>query len=150
MYGLTPELQNFEASQKTSFLFWAKGESDATVILASNLTAMSQDEKRYQATIGGYGNKRTWVWRQGPWSNAKSSFAFGEFMSRAEYRPFWLSWANQIIAVGKGEKIGIDTLASKDISSDPIVINYLFLMSFGSFTVHFKYFYYNGNSLLLS
>ena len=136
---------DFDACQKKSFKFWAKGETDAVIILADNTTATSQNEKRYETYIGGYGNRFTWIWRKGPWSEEATPFVPGNFLSTSEYRPFWLSWTNQNITVGQGERIRIDVLGFKDISSDEIEINYLFVRSFGRFTVHFKYFYYNGN-----
>ena len=144
-HGPNPKLQNFDASQKTSFQFWAKGYSDLVMVLAPNTTVTSQNEKRYEIIIGGYYNQFTWIKRMGPWSEDATSQVGGTFLSTSEYRPFWCSWANQNITVGRGEQIGIDVVGFKDISSDPIDIKYLFLRSYGRFTVHFKYFYYNGN-----
>ena len=145
VFGGNPKLLNFDANRKSSFHFWAKGKTDAVIILAPNTTATSQNEKRYETYIGGYGNRFTWIWRKGPWSEEATPFVPGTFLNSSEYRPFWCSWANQNITVGRGEQIGIDVVGFKDISSDPIDIKYLFLRSYGRFTVHFKYFYYNGN-----
>ena len=145
MYGANTKLLNFAASQKISFKFWAKGYSDAIITLASKTTAISQNEKRYEILIGASRNKRTWIRRMGPWSRNDSPHVRGTYLNVSEYRPFWLSWANQNITVGRGEQIGIDVVSFKDISPDPIDINYLFIRSYGTYTVLFKYFYYNGN-----
>ena len=145
MTGLNPKLLNFDASRKISFKFWVKGPSDAVIILAPNATATSQDEKRYEVIISGAVNRISWIRRMGPWSMDNTPHVRGSFLNVSEYRPFWLSWANQNITVGRGEQIGIDVVSFKDISPDPIDINYLFIRSYGTYTVLFKYFYYNGN-----
>ena len=136
---------NFDASQTTSFKFWAKGPSDAIVSLVPKTTTISQNEKHFEIVIGASSNRRAWIWRWGPWSQDKSPQAFGNFLNATEYRPFWMSWANHKITFGQGQQIGIDVLSSKDISSYPIETNYLFVKSYGSNTVHFKYGYYDGN-----
>ena len=115
--------------------------------LVPNATAISQDKLRYEIAIGSHDNKRAFVWkfRQSPGTYNFSPFAFGQFLSKTEYRPFWLSWANHTITFGRGHQIGFDVLTFKDTSSYPTETNYLFVRSYGTNTAHFKYGYYDGN-----
>ena len=138
---------NFNARETTHFKFWAKGISDALVTLLPETTTISQDEKRYQIVIGGSNNQMTWIWQQGPWTTENSPISNGVFLSTTEYRPFWLSWANNNITVGRGQQIGMDVLSIKDTSSYPIETNYLSVQSHGTKIVTFKYGYTTGNFL---
>ena len=123
----------------------AKGPSDAIITLAQNTTAISQNENRYEVVIGGNNNKMAWIMRLGQWGRDASPVAIGNFLITTEYRPFWISWANHNITFGRGQQIGIDVISFKDTTSHPIDTNYLFVMSYSSHIVHFKYFDYYGN-----
>ena len=138
--GSRPKLLNFDARQTTYFQFWAKGPYDAIITLVPKTATICQNEKRYEIVIGGFSNQRAWIRRWGPWDQDLSKFAYGNYLSENEYRPFWLSWANYNITFGRGQRIGIDTLSFKDISSFPIDTNYLFVKSYRTSIVYFKYY----------
>ena len=144
--GTNPKQLVFDASKTTYFKFWAKGPSNAIIMLAQNAT-FSQNENHHRVVIGGNYNKKAWIRRLGTWGQDTSPIAYGSFLSTTEYHPFWISWANHNITFGRGQQIGIDVVCFKDTTSHPIDTNYLFVMSHSSHTVHFKYFYYNGNLL---
>ena len=140
------KMLNFKTSQTSTFKFWVKGPGEAYITLVPNKTSLSQDGRRYYVAIGGFSNRRAWIAREGQRSNSFSPFAHGNYLNSTEYRPFWLSWANHTITLGRGQHIGKDVITSRDISSHPIDVNFLYVRSYGSVTVHFKYtYYYNGN-----
>ena len=146
MQGANSKLLNFDASQTTYFKFWAKGSSDAIITLVPNTTTISQNRKRYEVVIGGSSNSITWIWRQGPWTPDDSPHVPGYYLTPEEYNPFWLSWANRNITLGLGHRIGMNVLTFKDTSNYPNDTNFIFVRSHGSYTVQFKYGYYNGRS----
>ena len=120
-----------------------KGPRDATIGLFVDTQSNFSGEPFYEFIIGGWGNKRCSMSKAGEngvrVSLGKTEENNAGYMSTAEFRSFWISWADNTISFGSGAAIGQSTILSYSNSTAKAeVIQLAFSTKFNMFD-QFKY-----------
>ncbi|CAC5423978.1 unnamed protein product [Mytilus coruscus] len=95
----------YDASQNSSIHFDLKVCSDAFVYLSAS-PIMDKQAALYEICIGGGGGKKVFLRRQDPTFEDVASNVLGDGSTQCgSFQPFWISWQNGNIKIGKGLSI---------------------------------------------
>ena len=122
-------------------MFHAKAEQNLHIGLFSEKLSSSYHRAFYEIVIGGgWGSKEVYI-RTGGMCCRKQVTAYNTtIMDPTEFLPFWVSWTDNIIAVGNGEIVGEDMLSWYNASAFPMAVNFIAISSYQSVVLDFKYF----------
>ncbi|XP_067664615.1 uncharacterized protein [Haliotis asinina] len=109
----------------SSIVFLVKACKYAMVALHTHNDKTNNET--YTIVVGGYKNSVSYI-RKCIGSGHKARHR-ESILSCHDFRPFWLSWKNDVISVGKGQIVGQKTFM-KTVLSDPIVINHVSISSY--------------------
>ncbi|XP_078742084.1 C3 and PZP-like alpha-2-macroglobulin domain-containing protein 8 [Lampetra fluviatilis] len=121
----TPNKYEYQYVQKpariTHFALAVKAHNDARLALAPT-HADSPD--MLELVLGGQHNTRSWiaVGRSGP---ALASAATPDLLSWDEFRTFWVSWADGLVQVGRGQLPSPETVMVRWQAPRPLRVNYV-------------------------
>ena len=93
--------------------FKVKGPRDAHIGLFVDTQSNFGGEAFYKIFFGGWGNTRCALAPTGESAKVTETNNAG-YMSTAEFRSFWISWADNTISIGSGAAIGQSTLLSSN------------------------------------
>jgi len=110
-----------------SLVFNLKISTDA--YLALTPTKGNYDGKIYEIIIGAFGNTCSII-RVAKQDNMVASGSSPNVVDANEFRPFWISWTNNNILVGKGGVVGEHVLVAYDEYETPVTVNYLGITGF--------------------
>jgi hypothetical protein len=110
-----------------SLVFHLKIATDA--YLALTPTKDNYDGKIYEIIIGAFGNTCSII-RVAKQDNMVASGSSPNILDANTFRPFWISWANNNILVGKGAVVGEHILAAYDEYETPVTVNFLGITGF--------------------
>jgi hypothetical protein len=111
----------------TSLVFHLKIATDA--YLALTPTKGNYDGKIYEIVIGAFSNTCSII-RVAKQDNMVASGSSPNILDADSFRPFWISWSNNNIIVGKGAVVGDDILVAYDEYDTPVAVNYLSITGF--------------------
>jgi hypothetical protein len=111
----------------TSLVFQLKISTDA--YLALTPTKDNYDGKIYEIVIGAFSNTCCII-RVAKQDNMVASGSSPNILDANCFRPFWISWTNKNILVGKGAVVGEHILAAYDEYDTPVTVNYLGITGF--------------------
>ena len=99
--------------------------------------ALSRDKNdsanTYEIVIGGWGNTQSLI-RNCIQCNHMDTAANQNYpLDCSQYRPFWVSWTDNVIKVGTGHDVSINRFLFWNVTSSPHAVNYLAVATgFGS------------------
>lgn len=122
--------QGLSVTGKTSITFEVMACNDAHIALSE--TKGDDSHNTYEIVIGGWADSQSVIrtFKQGP--HMDTAAHQNHPVDCHKYMPFWISWANGVITVGKGNTVGQNTFMTwKDPHPHPV--NYVaFATGFGS------------------
>ena len=139
-HGYNYTYTSYNVHETSAITLKIKANMDGLIGLLPDVKTSFLDEQFYEIVIGGWSNTKTVVRKGGDFgrNNAEVDKASG-FLNETEFRQFWVSWENNVIAVGYGDIIGKDVIFSYDDSSAPYEINFLAFSSYAQNKGQFIY-----------
>lgn len=114
----------------TSIAFSVMACNDAHIALSKNNGVDSSDT--YEIVIGGWGDHQSVIRDCKQCAHMDTDIQQDHPISCTEYKSFWISWANNIIKVGKGNVVGMETFLTWN-DQNPHPVNYVaFATGWGS------------------
>ena len=138
----------YNVKEKSSLIFKVKGPKNAHIGLFSDVLSTFNNQQFYEIVIGANSNTLATLRKSGLRNQVIAVRDNNGFLSEADYRPFWVSWANIMIAIGRGKRIGMQQIFAYNISNLSMAINFLAFSAYGEIDNRYKY--NNGKCKLIS
>ena len=128
--------------EMSNIILEIKGPNNSHIGLVADKNTDFHRGNYYQIIIGGWSNTRCAL-RKAPTKSVLVTDSVSDvYLSDKEYRSFWISWADNIISIGRGRQVGESVIFSYDDKAAPMAINYLAFSGYHKRTIQYKY--YNG------